>query len=108
MDFVLKKIGNILLKISTENKEEHYILFEKDGKYGYLILDYEDYQIIYTDIQRRQHYILDFQNRISWYDSLDDIKKEFKMLQNHSFRAYFNRIDNVFLRDSLKILLKSN
>lgn len=81
---ILEQFGNIVLQVDDDDYQgDSRVLYEKDGKYGYLIFGWGscsgcDSLQGCDKISQIQSLIDELENDISWFNSLDDLKEYFR------------------------------
>jgi hypothetical protein len=81
---IINEIGNVLIQVDDEDYQgDSRILYEKDGKYGFLIFGWGscsgcDALQSCNSIKEIQDLIDDLLNDVKWFDSLEDLKTYFK------------------------------
>ena len=97
---IISEIGNILIQIDdSDYSGDSRILYEKDGKYGYLIFGWgscagcDELQAC-KSIQDIQEIIDRLVKSIHWYNSLEEIKEYFRTKDwtlSYKWYSYGNR-----------------
>ena len=81
---ILEEIGTILIQVDDNDYQgDSRILYEKNGKYGYLIFGWGscsgcDALQACRDVRELQSLADSLENSVKWFDSLDVLKEYFK------------------------------
>lgn len=81
---ILEEIGKILIQVDDDSYQgDSRVLFEKNGKYGYLIFGWGscsgcDALQACRDFDEVQELVDQLENDVRWFDTIEDLQKYFR------------------------------